>query len=734
MKKYNIIIFICLSFFIIFSFSDFYSQTSKILIASTLNHLNDISHHTYSNYNHKYENLKNEILSTGHLFSVHFDNKNDQRKILNNIEDNKGLFKRIWYINSDRDCYNYKLDQYIEFNDKFLDEIFKGKTDISEIFHSPYNQEDVFSVYTPITHDDQIVGGLLGIVEVDEFFNESLYQGNTDVFMSDTEGNIISQSQDGIDLKYGDNCFEFLNKNVNYIKGNESEIKTNIEQMRSGYIVFEYNDIKRVCYYEPSPIENWYIFSVSSEEELKSNNNFINDNTYLLIVKISFAFIIIFSLIAYYLMRINKKNKMINKKLNDSHKKIEMILKLTSDRIFEYNINEDVLTLPANENNSQIVLKDFIKNIHEYDFVTSEFEGLFIENINELINGQDMVFMNGQFPYISSIKDKWYHLSMIRVHDTSMIIGTFKDYTDEMNQYQNLLEDRLYKNSIYANAIYMFCLNIKTRKIVIFQENGVYNHNYNYDYENEFISQFMNNVYVEDQEIVKEYLDYNRIVELSNDYKNTTIEFRLRNNDNDHYHWVKFSIQFEQLNNEPLMIAYGNNINDEKMKQLEMEYNANIDEMTGLYNRQTFRRKVNEYLNNSRLSYQYNAYMVIDLDNFKLVNDNLGHLAGDSVLIEVADILKNEFNHNSYIGRFGGDEFVIFTYNEFSFASIEKKVNNVLENIKNISIKDGYVVTASIGICFVSDEKTSTELFEKCDKALYECKKLNKNSFKIFNK
>lgn len=76
----------------------------------------------------------------------------------------------------------------------------------------------------------------------------------------------------------------------------------------------------------------------------------------------------------------------------------------------------------------------------------------------------------------------------------------------------------------------------------------------------------------------------------------------------------------------------------------------------------------------------------------------------------------------------------MFVYNQISFADVEEKLNHILQEIKNIELKEEYKVTASIGVCFVDHEKTSKELFTKCDQVLYECKNSGKNSFKIFNK
>ena len=124
--------------------------------------------------------------------------------------------------------------------------------------------------------------------------------------------------------------------------------------------------------------------------------------------------------------------------------------------------------------------------------------------------------------------------------------------------------------------------------------------------------------------------------------------------------------------------------------------------------------------------------MIIDLDNFKYINDTLGHDMGDQVLRKFSLILKEIFSENSYIGRFGGDEFLVFIFNQESNIEIENKANKLLEKMKEIN--DQYIdhLSCSIGICFVENENNFENLFKKSDKALYMCKNSGKNSYKVY--
>ena len=77
---------------------------------------------------------------------------------------------------------------------------------------------------------------------------------------------------------------------------------------------------------------------------------------------------------------------------------------------------------------------------------------------------------------------------------------------------------------------------------------------------------------------------------------------------------------------------------------------------------------------------------------------------------------------------------MIFIYNQVSFSIIEDKINQLLIHVRDIKVENDYRVSCSVGVCLVNGEKTSQELFEKSDRALYECKNEGKDGFKIYSK
>lgn len=166
----------------------------------------------------------------------------------------------------------------------------------------------------------------------------------------------------------------------------------------------------------------------------------------------------------------------------------------------------------------------------------------------------------------------------------------------------------------------------------------------------------------------------------------------------------------------------------------EILLNYNLDPLTKILNKQAIKELVESELA-AKPNYPI-AFMMIDLDNFKQINDNYGHLFGDSFLVEVGTILKNTFADRGKAGRIGGDEFFVFLYDCSTYdriAAAGKEVCTEISNIYRGKIK-GFDVTCSIGISqYPIDGCTYEELFLKSDKCLYRAKTKGKNAYVIYN-
>lgn len=156
-----------------------------------------------------------------------------------------------------------------------------------------------------------------------------------------------------------------------------------------------------------------------------------------------------------------------------------------------------------------------------------------------------------------------------------------------------------------------------------------------------------------------------------------------------------------------------------------------IDKLTGVYNKECFNQKIANILSSKEHLSKNFAVSFIDLDDFKFINDNYGHVIGDYALRDFADFLKKNFDKDDMIFRFGGDEFiVIFVAKKVSEAYLEietmrKKLNEAKFKYKDI--EDSIELKISAGVTYIGDNEGIDEILDRADKCLYESKKLGKN-------
>lgn len=167
-------------------------------------------------------------------------------------------------------------------------------------------------------------------------------------------------------------------------------------------------------------------------------------------------------------------------------------------------------------------------------------------------------------------------------------------------------------------------------------------------------------------------------------------------------------------------------ISDEKSLEEKLIEDAKMDKMTKLYNRETTMKSIEKILKEEADG--MHVLFMIDVDNFKSLNDTLGHQIGDEFLIEFACQLKNNFRESDIVGRIGGDEFFALMKNVSGKEVIEKKVSELLDVISIVSSNYPSVnLSASIGAAIYPDNaKTLNELYAKADEALYEAKNRGK--------
>lgn len=169
-------------------------------------------------------------------------------------------------------------------------------------------------------------------------------------------------------------------------------------------------------------------------------------------------------------------------------------------------------------------------------------------------------------------------------------------------------------------------------------------------------------------------------------------------------------------------------INEEKMRSQELQLRAERDSLTGLYNHVTFQHKVSDML--AGFPGELCAFFIMDIDDFKHINDAFGHYAGDDLLCDVAVVLEElAVKNGGFSGRLGGDEFAVFLPVAESRSSVYVMADGIKEQLT--AIKCGLPHTLSVGISIheVDESLTFDQLYSESDQALYVAKRSGKNRY-----
>ncbi|MBD8005947.1 GGDEF domain-containing protein [Bacillus norwichensis] len=163
-------------------------------------------------------------------------------------------------------------------------------------------------------------------------------------------------------------------------------------------------------------------------------------------------------------------------------------------------------------------------------------------------------------------------------------------------------------------------------------------------------------------------------------------------------------------------------------------YLAFHDLLTGLNNRAAFEELVKEYLDKKKSNL---ALMMIDLDNFKMVNDSLGHTEGDEILKAAAQEILISAGKDNHAARLGGDEFVVI-FQDIGEDELKEAASMLIKRMQRqfqeIYEKNQIDISISVGIAIANDGDDVDSLYNKADRALYESKKKGKNQFNIYQK
>lgn len=170
--------------------------------------------------------------------------------------------------------------------------------------------------------------------------------------------------------------------------------------------------------------------------------------------------------------------------------------------------------------------------------------------------------------------------------------------------------------------------------------------------------------------------------------------------------------------------------------QQHLEHQTQTDSLTGLYNRRAFEKRMTDELERANRYGHPLSLLILDIDNFKFINDTYGHNAGDSALVKISQTLRTTTRQSDFPSRFGGEEFVLIlpdTDHENAQRAAEKILGEIRSFVFSASAGE-FSLTVSIGISSTTTHQyaTANQMIEDADRALYTAKHNGKDRAELF--
>jgi diguanylate cyclase (GGDEF)-like protein/PAS domain S-box-containing protein len=217
---------------------------------------------------------------------------------------------------------------------------------------------------------------------------------------------------------------------------------------------------------------------------------------------------------------------------------------------------------------------------------------------------------------------------------------------------------------------------------------------------------------------------------------NFICEYRLKTKDND-YIWVLTRGKAIRDNNGKVIKMAGShtNITDKKKAEEKINHLAYFDIITDLANRTLFEEKMNKCIVDTNTNKEMFGLIYLDLDNFKNVNDTLGHAFGDVLLRNVASLIKKHVSNEDIVARLSGDEYAIIVPKLKTLEKINVLAEKIKDEFQNPFILANHevYVTVSMGIAiYPTDGEDQQTLLKNADTAMYCAKEKGKNSYEFY--
>ncbi|MEG1650215.1 MAG: diguanylate cyclase [Oscillospiraceae bacterium] len=725
---------------------DFSAQLKKVLYNEAFRTLTESSEH----YNQAFISRIDSHITTLHVISgslAQIDNPTREKMslLLQSAVDNSG-FKRISFADSNGTSFSNDSEVIDVSERDYFQRALKGETVVSEPLKSALDGAGIIVISVPVYHNGKVDGVLYGSYSLSVAGNkllDSSYYGDGYGFVLSKNGDIVLSSDHADKLCNEKNLLSFLDK-TDFVDYSPTELREDMRAGKRGAFAFIFEGERRFVSFMPSKVNDWYTFSFASDMLASRQEANTNGIVLELILKLLSAGILLLILFAVDSRRHNR----------------EILAAKQQYQSLISNINGGVLVTAYATEPEKIVPEYTSDGFTQMTGYTSE-------DINQLFQGQYILIIHEEdrqrafseyrkqtetgTTYRMSYRIITKSGSEIWVMDTGYAVqdengkmlnhSVLTDITVMKRQEEELrLVDERFRIAIKASNAAVFEADLQNRAYLYFEntEPLLGSTPQNLLKQTECLAGMSIEEYGSAVKGIFFHPDDVRVLSeaLEKAFRGESVNFEARIKKADGgYIWCKIDVGvISDKNGNPMRaVGYMTDISSIKHNTELLEIQVQTDTMTGLYNKVATAALTNELIESE--SEGLHALIVLDVDNFKGVNDTLGHAFGDAVLLDVCAKLKALFRSDDIVGRVGGDEFAVVMKNVPNVSGVLRKAAEIAGAFRQTFIgeKGDYKISCSMGIIMIESKNDRYEtLFPKADAALYQAKKKGKDLFVLY--
>lgn len=631
------------------------------------------------------------------------------------------LFSRIAVTNAQGLSFTSDHYQHDSSEREYYIEAMKGNSYISNKITSMIDDTEIIVMSVPVFHGQEVIGVLRATLNIDtlyDYFSMSVLSGNVSSSIIQSDGTNISQ-QGNQDT----NFLHLLNENA-IDSALLIKLQENLSNHTNGSLLFELDKKERYACYSHIANTDWFVLSILPYTLVEQQQQVDLSHTIILAIKISFLLL----MLSVYVFFLKKEDA---NKIRAINQQLDAIIANTPGAAYKHEIDKPTAITLFNFHKNEFLMytkKELLELIQ-----TDIYSLIYKEDYEAFLKASKDMKVGRIYTFTYRIYDKkkqlhWYYdqRQIIEEDGKQMCYVEVIDITElKTAQEQLKISEQRYQLILQESKSIIFEWNID-KDCITFSDQWVNTYGY---------PAILKNFLVLTQQtfdgIDSSYVPLIERIFISK--HSDQIDCILPKADGTTT-WVRI-IAKPLLDEDGYILRIIGSISDisqEKQQSLRLQKQAQQDGLTGLYNRATSEIMINQVMQKKALG--YHILFVLDVDDFKTINDTLGHSTGDEALQKIADALRSCLRSNDIIARIGGDEFIVLisVNKPWTATQIEKKCASLLQALEAITLSknEDYQIRCSIGVAISPEDGiTYPSLFEKADHRLYEAKKHGKHTY-----